>query len=60
MPKKDKIIMTREDHVKMRKDAGFKYEFTVTESKPYDHYEFLKTLSKLKIGGESKNGRKKS
>ena len=55
MPKdKDKIPMTREDHEKMRKDAGYRYKFTITESKPYDHYEFLKTLSKLKKGGEKK------
>jgi len=54
MPKNKTIKMTREDHVKMRKSAGFKYEFTVTESKPYDHYEFLKSLSKLKNGGEKK------
>ena len=38
--------ISREDHVKMRKSAGFKYKFEVSESKPYDHYEFLKTLSK--------------
>ena len=54
MTKDKDISMTREDHARMRKEAGFKYEFTVTESKPYDHYEFLKTLSKLKIGGEKK------
>ncbi|KKL75801.1 hypothetical protein LCGC14_2051330, partial [marine sediment metagenome] len=62
MPKnKDKNIkISREDHEKMRKSAGFKYKFTITESKPYDHYEFLKTLSKLKRGGEKKNDRKKS
>ena len=55
MVKKDKdISMTREDHEKMRKEAGYRYKFTVTESKPYDHYEFLKSLSKLKKGGEKK------
>ncbi len=55
MPRnKDKISMTREDHVKMRKEAGYTYKFTITESKPYDHYEFLKSLSKLKKGGEKK------
>ena len=52
---KDKIIMTREDHVKMRKSAGFKYEFTITESKPYDHFKFLETLSKLQLKGDKIN-----
>ena len=54
MTKDKNISMTREDHMKMRKKAGFKYKFTITESKPYDHYEFLKSLSKLKKGGEKK------
>ena len=54
MPKNKDIKMTRKELVKIRKDAGFKYKFTITESKPYDHYEFLKSLSKLKNGGEKK------
>ena len=57
MPKdKDKPIkISREDHARMRKEAGFKYKFTITESKPYDHYEFLKSLSKLQLKGDKIN-----
>ena len=61
MVRKDKNIkISREDHVKMRKSAGFKYKFEVTESKPYDHYKFLETLSKLKFkGGDKKDENEK-
>ena len=54
MPKnKDKdISMTREDHARMRKEAGYKYKFTVTIQKPYNHYKFLETLSKLQQRGD--------
>ncbi len=56
MPKnKDKISMTREDHEKMRKKAGFKYKFAVTIQKPYNHYKFLETLSKLQLKGDKIN-----
>ncbi|KKM03697.1 hypothetical protein LCGC14_1771850 [marine sediment metagenome] len=54
MPKNKDISMTREDHEKMRKKAGFKYKFTITEVKPYDHFKFLETLSKLQKGGEKR------
>ena len=51
MVKKDKNIkMSREDHVKMRKSAGFKYKFYGAK----EPKKFLKTLSKLKKGGEKK------
>ena len=60
MPKnKDKIKMTREELVKLRKSAGFKYKFTVSEVKPYDHYKFLETLSKLQLRGDIKECQKK-
>ncbi len=59
MVKKDKdISMTREDHEKMRKSAGFKYKFTITEVKPYDHFKFLETLSKLQKRGDKKSNQK--
>ena len=59
MPKDKKISMTREDHARMRKDAGYKYKFTVTDVKPYDHFKFLETLSKLQQRGEKKDESKK-
>ena len=60
MVKKDKdISMTREDHARMRKEAGFKYKFTITEVKPYDHFKFLETLSKLQQRGEKNDESKK-
>lgn len=53
---KDKNIkVTREELIKMRKSAGFKYKFTVTESKPYDHYKYLQSLSKLQLRGEKRD-----
>ncbi len=55
MPKNKTIKMTREDHAKMRKEAGFKYKFTITEVKPYDHFKFLETLSKLQLKGDKIN-----
>ena len=56
---KKNIKMTREDHARMRKEAGYKYKFTVTEVKPYDHFKFLETLSKLQQRGEKKDESKK-
>ena len=50
--------MTREDHARMRKEAGYKYKFTVTEVKPYDHFKFLETLSKLQKRGDKKSNQK--
>lgn len=58
---KDKNInMTRKELEKLRKSAGFKYKFKVTESKPYDHFKWLKSLSKLQLRGDKKNVRKES
>ena len=51
--------MTREDHARMRKEAGYKYKFTVTIQKPYNHYKFLETLSKLQQRGEKNDESKK-
>ncbi len=57
MPKNKDISMTREDHARMRKEAG--YKFTVTIQKPYNHYKFLETLSKLQQRGEKNDESKK-
>ena len=53
------IKMTRKELAKMRKSAGFQYKFKVTESKPYDHYKWLESLSKLQLRGEKTNENEK-
>jgi len=58
MPKDKTIKVGREEHKKMRKSAGYKYKFEVSEPKPYDHYKWLESLSKLKLGGDRKDDKK--
>lgn len=55
---KDEIKMTREQHKKMREKSGYKYRFYVDEPKPYNHYNFLKRLSKLQKRGDKRDVRK--
>lgn len=59
MPKNKNIKMSREELEKMRKSAGFKYKFKVTESKPYNHYKWLQSLSKLQLRGDKQNENEK-